>query len=628
MQNKKTSPWAWIPSLYLIQGIPVVAVQVVSVIMFKRLGLSNAEIALYTAWLFLPWVIKPLWSPFVDLLKTKRWWIVIMQIVLGAGFAGIALSINAPFFVQATLAFFWLVAFSSATHDIAADGFYMLALDDGDQAQFVGIRSTFFRCAVIFGQGGLVILAGFMESATGLTPVRLDVNASPQYTQSTLYIPARDYNFVQQEGDLHFITNTETLNIGTFNIPQDSVAAILAEVNRLNIVNGFAAGDADAFGNILYNIDEALAFSDTDAAAGNELSGFSNWIRNTFGPRQEITVTDDGMAGNVGVVAIWLSQKPEREIVLNTTRRGGRNVSLISDERLIFNQYNWNIPAFMVFQVDKRLTEVDTAEFRGLSGNIRFAWTFVFVILGIILLVGGLYHKFILPKPATDKPAASVTARTIMKEFLETFVSFFKKPGVGIAMFFMLTYRFAEAQLLALITPFLLDSPEAGGLGMTTGEVGLAYGTFGILALTLGGILGGIVASRGGLKFWLWPMTLALLLPSAVFIPLAVWQPTDFVLISSFIFIEQFGYGFGFVAYMLFMIYFSEGKSKTAHYAICTGFMALGMMIPRMWSGWLQELIGYEHFFWWVMICSIIPAIAVAFAYGKIDPEFGKKNKK
>ena len=628
MQNKKTSPWAWIPSLYLIQGIPVVAVQVVSVIMFKRLGLSNAEIALYTAWLFLPWVIKPLWSPFVDLLKTKRWWIVIMQIVLGAGFAGIALSINAPFFVQATLAFFWLVAFSSATHDIAADGFYMLALDDGDQAQFVGIRSTFFRCAVIFGQGGLVILAGFMESATGLTPVRLDVNASPQYTQSTLYIPARDYNFVQQEGDLHFITNTETLNIGTFNIPQDSVAAILAEVNRLNIVNGFVAGDANAFDNNLYGIDEALAFSDTDAAAGNELSGFSNWIRNTFGPRQEITVTDDGMAGNVGVVAIWLSQKPEREIVLNTTRRGGRNVSLISDERLIFNQYNWNIPAFMVFQVDKRLTEVDTAEFRGLSGNIRFAWTFVFVILGIILLVGGLYHKFILPKPATDKPAASVTARTIMKEFLETFVSFFKKPGVGIAMFFMLTYRFAEAQLLALITPFLLDSPEAGGLGMTTGEVGLAYGTFGILALTLGGILGGIVASRGGLKFWLWPMTLALLLPSAVFIPLAVWQPTDFVLISSFIFIEQFGYGFGFVAYMLFMIYFSEGKSKTAHYAICTGFMALGMMIPRMWSGWLQELIGYEHFFWWVMICSIIPAIAVAFAYGKIDPEFGKKNKK
>ena len=696
MQNKKISPWAWIPSLYLIQGIPIVAVQVVSVIMFKRLGLSNAEIALYTAWLFLPWVIKPLWSPFVDMLRTKRWWIVIMQIVLGAAFAGVALSINAPFFVQATLAFFWLIAFSSATHDTAADGFYMLALNDGDQAQFVGIRSTFFRCAVVLGQGGLVILAGFMESATGLTPLRIEVNASPQYTQTTMVMPSH-YNFVAQESDgLHFVTSAKTLNIGTFNVHKDSAAAFLSKIDSLNVAHGFvvpaagrigrretvriAANDLDmsAAGRIFeesgftirrqreranetifrLRTDDRFSlqlYSDKAAAALQE-SGFTinpddgwmsrnvwqpfgNWIARNFGPEEQIA--DDEMVGNIGVVAVQLSQNPGREVVLDTRLRRGRDIAVVDKYiiprdpfvRLTFNESNWNIPAYMVFQLDKRLTTEREAEFRGLSGNIRLAWSTVFFILAGLLIVGALWHKFILPKPDSDKPAADVTASTVFNEFIKTFGSFFRKPGIAVALFFMLTYRFAEAQLLALITPFLLDPVDAGGLGLTTSEVGLAYGTFGIIALTLGGIVGGIVASRGGLKTWLWPMTLALLLPSYAFVHLSIFQPESLFVISAFIFAEQFGYGFGFVAYMLFLIYFSsrdehgnESKNKTAHYAICTGFMALGMMIPRMWSGWLQELIGYESFFWWVMICSIIPAIGVALL--KIDPEFGKKNKK
>ena len=156
--SPKRSAWRWIPSLYFAEGLPYVAVMTIAVIMYKRLGLSNTDIALYTSWLYLPWVIKPFWSPFVDLLKTKRWWIVTMQLLIGAGFAGIAFSIPTAYYLQLSLAFFWLLAFASATHDIAADGYYMLALDSGEQSFFVGIRNTFYRLATIFGQGILVML--------------------------------------------------------------------------------------------------------------------------------------------------------------------------------------------------------------------------------------------------------------------------------------------------------------------------------------------------------------------------------------------------------------------------------------------------------------------------------------
>jgi PAT family beta-lactamase induction signal transducer AmpG len=423
MENKKDiSPWAWIPSLYLAEGLPYVAVQLVSVIMYKRMGMSNTDIALYTSLLYLPWVIKPFWSPFVDLLKTKRWWIVIMQLLLGAGFAGIAFTIPLSFYFQATMAFFYLLAFSSATHDIAADGFYMLALDSNKQAMFVGIRSTFYRIATLLGQGALIILAGFLERITG---------------------------------------------------------------------------------------------------------------------------------------------------------------------------------------------------------NIPFAWSITFFVLAGLFIAFSLYHRFALPKPDADELQTNLTASKILEAFKETIETFFEKPQIWVALFFMLTFRFSEAQLLKLITPFLLDKKEVGGLGLATEEVGFIYGTMGIIALTLGGIIGGFAASRGGLKKWLWPMTLSMLLTAATFVYLSFSQTGNLWIINLCVFIEQFGYGFGFTAYMLYLMYFSEGKYKTAHYAICTGFMALGMMLPGMFAGKMQEKLGYNHFFIWVMICSIIPIIAVSLL--KIDSEYGKK---
>jgi len=419
---KKTSPWAWIPSLYLAEGLPYVAVMTISVTMYKRMGISNTDIALYTSWLYLPWVIKPFWSPFVDLLKTKRWWIVTMQLLIGAGLAGIAFTAPLPLFFQATLAFFWLLAFSSATHDIAADGFYMLGLNTNQQAMYVGIRSTFYRIATILGQGVLIILAGFLEK---------------------------------------------------------------------------------------------------------------------------------------------------------------------------------------------------------LTGNISFAWSVTFFVLAGLFIAFSFYHRFALPRPDADKQQIHLTAKQIVNEFGATFVSFFRKPHVYAALFFMLTFRFSEAQLLKLITPFLLDAKDVGGLGLRTEEVGFVYGTMGIIALTLGGIIGGIAASHGGLKKWIWPMTLSMLLTAATFVYLSFSQTGNLWVINICVFIEQFGYGFGFTAYMLYLMYYSEGQHKTAHYAICTGFMALGMMLPGMFAGWLQEQLGYNNFFLWVMMCSIVPIIAVSLL--KIDPEYGRK---
>ncbi|MEN9919857.1 MAG: hypothetical protein RL662_2293 [Bacteroidota bacterium] len=421
MKDNKRSPWAWIPSLYFAQGIPYVAVVSLSVIMYKNLGMTNTDIALYTSWLYLPWVIKPFWSPFVELLKTKRWWITTMQLLVGAGLAGIAFCIPTTFYVQSTLAFFWLLAFSSATHDIAADGFYMMALTQDKQAFYVGIRSTFYRIANIVGQGALVYLAGYLEKTTG---------------------------------------------------------------------------------------------------------------------------------------------------------------------------------------------------------NIPYAWSITFFLIGGMFMAFFIYHKFALPYPASDKPNENMNMKHVFEEFGVTFKTFFTKKHALSAIFFMLTYRFAEAQLLKLIQPFLLDPVEKGGLGLSTEEVGITYGLFGVLGLTVGGIIGGIVAARGGLKKWLWPMMLSMILTCLTFVYLSFAMPSSLLIIHICIVIEQFGYGFGFTAYMLYLMYYSEGEHKTAHYAICTGLMALGMMIPGMFAGWLQEKLGYQNFFIWVMVCSIVPMIAASLL--KIDPNYGK----
>lgn len=437
MNKVNLSPWWWVPTLYFAEGIPYFIVNNISVIMFTNMGMSKGDMAMYTSLLYLPWVIKPLWSPFVDIIRTKRWWIISMQVLMSAAFALLAFTLPHPSpeviasghtgvsMFAVTLVIFWISAFASATHDIAADGFYMLALKPGDQSLFVGIRSTFYRLSSIFGQGVLVVIAGILERKTGDIPLAWSV---------TLFISA----------------------------------AIFA------------------------------------------------------------------------AITIW---------------------------------HTYGIP------------RPDSDSLRTLEGTSSF--------------------------------------KDIFSEFGRTFRTFFSKKNVLIAMAFMLLYRLPEAFLVKMMNPFLLDAAEKGGLGLSTEMVGLVYGTVGVASLTVGGILGGIAASRWGLKRSLWPMALSLTLPCLSFVFLAMFQPESIWLISGCVALDQFGYGFGFTAYMLYLIWFSDGEFKTAHYSLCTAFMALSMMLPGMVAGFIQEAVGYVYFFSFVMICCLVTVFVTSLV--KVDPEYGRK---
>jgi PAT family beta-lactamase induction signal transducer AmpG len=421
MADAKTSsrsPWLWIPTLYVAEGLPYALAMSVSVVLYKNLGVTNPAIAFWAGMLGWPWAIKPLWSPVVDILKTRRLWIWAMQLFIGAVIAGVMLALPLPHFFQITLALFWVLAFASATHDIAADGFYMLALPEREQALFSGVRNTCYRVANIAAQGGLLIFAGEMQKQTG------------SYTT---------------------------------------------------------------------------------------------------------------------------------------------------------------------------------------------AWTEALALVAGIVLILGVYHRQVLPRPENDVAGSAIST----EKFKETFATFFRKPEIGLLLAFLLLYRFGEAQLLTVAKLFLLDPRAKGGLALTDGQFGWVYGTFGVGALLLGGLLGGLAVSQRGLKFWLWPMVLAIHLPDAVFIWLAYAQPENLFAIGAGVVVEQFGYGFGFTAFMLYMIYIARGEHATAHYAICTGFMALGMNLPNSWSGWLQEHLGYLHFFVWVLLATI-PSFIVA-RLVPLDSHFGKK---
>ena len=346
-------------------------------------------------------------------------------------------------------------------------------------------------------------------------------------------------------------------------------------------------------------------------------------LKQTFNPDEEIT--ELSTTGNIGYTWFYLSKKPKQgeRLVLNFSHfNGNESISLVRDYRYQFDENNWNTPAFAAFQIDSKLDKTTEASFRGLSGNISFAWTMVFGLIVMIFVVFFLYHRIILPRPSNDKPNIK-EGESFFAEFLKTFIVFFKKKRIGVMLIFLLVYRLGESQLVKLASPFLLDARELNGLGLTTGELGFMYGTVGLIALSFGGIIGGFAASKHGLKYWLWWMVLAMNLPNLVYVFLSSTMPSSLWIIGGSVMIEQFGYGFGFTAYMLYMIYISEGEHKTAHFAITTGFMALGMMIPGMISGWLQEIIGYQNFFVWVMICTIPSFIVIPFL--KIDSKFGTK---
>jgi len=613
----RKNAWKWIPSLYYAEGLPYIVVMTVSVIMYKRLGISNTDIALYTSWLYLPWVIKPFWSPAVDILRTKRWWIVTMQLVLGAGFAGVAFTIPVDSFFQYTLAFLWLLAFSSATHDIAADGFYMLGLDEHDQAWFVGIRSTFYRLAMLTGQGLLVILAGFIEEHSGLHSVDVQVTVQPAYQQEQMLspdsLPAMPAISTQA-----IVVARNTLTMNTAPLTKSVHDSLIKATHQWNLEHAHIAAE-----NWSDRAQKGAGTDDTGIWTKYVSKPLGKTLRAWFGDAR--LNARPNYTGNVTRLAIYLAQPPEegQTVVVNMGRvHGDKSIALIGPTRFEFNASNWNKPALALIQLDPKLRENATATFRLQSGNVKLSWVVTFFLLAGLFILFSFYHRWALPR--VESASETPPLGEIIREFFNTFILFFKKKDIGRILLFLMLYRFAEAQLVKLASPFLLDAQEAGGLALTTGQVGIVYGTVGLLALTIGGLAGGFVAARDGLKYWLFPMAIAINLPDVVYVVLAYTQTDSLFWINVAVAIEQLGYGFGFTAYMLYMIYVSEsGSHKTAHFAITTGFMALGMMIPGMFSGWLQEHIGYPHFFVWVIL-STIPAIWVT-RFVNVDADFGKK---
>jgi len=608
-KKKFRNPWSWIPTLYFAEGLPYVVVMTLAVVVYKGMGLSNTDIALYTSLFYLPWVIKPFWSPVVDIMGTRRKWVWLMQLILGAGLAGVALTVPLPDFFRWSLAFFWLLAFSSATHDIAADGYYLLATTEREQSFFVGIRSTFYRIAMISAQGLLVMLTSFIQSHTGMPKVELQVVVRPgaaivQTVGTNWFVPP-----APAQSGLFVVESSKQIEISPEPRDQDEAGKLIAFAKGRNIERGF------------YQQEQKRDERKTE----------NWWSQNISQPLKKFlaehfaaTKTQAEAVGNIGVIQLQLSQKPTKETVLTLgLQSGDKSISIAEGSRLVFNEQNWNQPAIVVFQLDPKLREASSAVFEIRSGNIAFSWSVTFLLLAAMFLFFAIYHKFVLPRPDGDQPGAAGSAGRFVAEFFFTFGSYFRKPKIILLLLFLLLYRLGEAQLMKMVVPFLLDGREVGGLGLTTGQVGFVYGTVGIIALTCGGLIGGIVASRRGLKAWLWPMIFIMHLPDLVFIYLANVQPDNLAVINLCVAVEQFGYGFGFTAYMLYMIYIARGEHPTAHYAICTGFMALGMMVPGMWSGWLQEIIGYRHFFVWVILATI-PSFIVA-AKIPLEPEFGKR---
>ncbi len=519
------------------------------------------------------------------------------------------------------------MAFASSTHDIAADGFYMLGLTKHEQAWWVGLRSTFYRTAMIVGSGLLVVLAGVLESKNGLPPVEIHVHASANAPVVSAWDPAT-VKLPTGEGELRVIAQPATLDIALTARSAEEAETVITQARTWNRQHGFIAADNPA--------PAKPAPASASWWSANISGPFGQFLARHFPKPAKSQAAVVPVAGNVGVIYFSLSQPPPagKQIAVNLARKphgleyigigqGNKDFSLKAGERFVFNADNWHTPAMAVIQLDPTLKTGASVSFLTSSGNIPVAWSITLFVVAVLFLGFTCWHVVMLPRPASDGPVK--THRSLIGEFFATLGSFFQKPGVFLAMAFILLYRFDEAQLSKIIGPFLLDSREAGGLGLTTSQVGLAYGTFGILALTCGGLLGGFAAAKYGLKRMLPIMVATMYLPKLAYLFLSWTQPANFLLTCGAVATEQFGYGFGFTAFMLYMLLFADGPHKTAHFAICTGFMALGMMVPGMWSGWVADMVGYKHFFVWVL-CSTLPGFTLAMIINRrIDPQFGKK---
>ncbi len=578
-------PLKWIPTLYFAEGLIYSLVVFLSVLMYKRLGMSNTDIALYTSWFYLPWVLKPFWAPLVDALRTKRYWILILQVCIAVSLAGIGLTIPFPEYFQFSIIFFWLLAFFGSTHEVAADGFYLLGLRESKQSFFIGIRSAFFRVAIIIGQVIIIVLAGQLENTISVSSAEFKVVANPKkFFEETIKVDSTKAK--ELTGKLRIIAKPSYVEISTRPKTKEQVGFYKNFAKSFNIMNGFTK--------------EYLELPDT-----------SNM---------------NDLTGNVGIVKFVLSKKPNTgtEYLVNVDFLEGHNgIKVIEGKELRFTDKNWNKPAFTIIQLDSTIARQSISVFTARSAGIPFVWSIIFFALAVLFVLLFFYHAKVLPEPIDDKIAGSKRVSSPGKEFFRSYARFFEKKKIILIILFLLFFNFGEAQLLKISSVFILDSRDTGGLGLTLTETALGNGIITAVSLILGGILGGFYVYRKGLKSSLLPMFLAMSIPNVAFIYLAWAQPELIWITFGIIAVESFGYGFGITFYLMYLINISQGEYRTSHYALAAGFMALGMMLPGMLSGIIQEALGYKYFFIWVFI-SGIPGYFLARNI-PLEYQFGKK---
>jgi PAT family beta-lactamase induction signal transducer AmpG len=399
---KKRHPATWVPSVYFAMGLPFVAIAAASSLMFKNLGISDSQIAFWTSLIMLPWTLKPLWSPILEMFKTKKHFVVATQLVTGITFALVALSLPLPNFFTYSIALMAVIAFSGATHDIATVGIYLNELSPAEQAKYVGWQGAFYNIAKILSGGALVYVAGQLEQ-------------------------------------------------------------------KLGVVH---------------------------------------------------------------------------------------------------------------------------------------AWMIVMGIYGAIMFCLSVYHTKMLPSGGSSTQVKS------LKEGFATLqdvaVTFFQKKNIFMSILFVIFYRFAEGFAIKIAPLFFKAARDHGGLGLTTSQIGLVYGLFGAIAFVLGSLLAGYYTSKRGLKKTIMILCFCFNIPFAVYNVLAITQPESLYIIGAAVVLEYFGYGFGFVGLILYIMQqIAPGKYKMAHYAFADGIMALGFMIPSMISGYLSDFLGYKIFFAWVLVATI-----------------------
>jgi MFS transporter, PAT family, beta-lactamase induction signal transducer AmpG len=405
----RAHPALWVPSLYFAMGTPMTAVTVMSAVMYKNLGLSNAEIALYTGSMYLPWVIKPLWSPVVEMFRTKRFFVLAMELVMAVTFAVGALALGTPHWLAGTIALFWITGFASATQDIAADGVYISAMSHREQAAYVGVQGVFWNLGRIIATGLLVSLTGILHGRMGL-----------------------------------------------------------------------------------------------------------DWFR---------------------------------------------------------------------------------------------SWTLVMGALAVVMALSWVWHLRLLPTGGTAASAPQGLSDAV-RTFKSAFTTFFAKKMIWRMIAVAYFYRFGEGLIDKIGPLFLLDRRALGGLELDNVQLGTINGTYGTVAFIVGALLGGLFSARKGLRATFFVLLLALNVPHLTYLYLSQARPQSLGIVALAVTIEKFGYGFGSVGHMLYMMQqMAPGPYKTAHYAFATGVMGLCMMSTGMVSGILQQAVGYQGFFLVVLAASVLPLV-------------------